>query len=137
MKSKYLSSNLKLLIKYGISTLSELSRATNIPKSTISTWCSGKSSPKFDSLNKISNYYHIDPQTLLNTELTMDDVITINSSNMYRDIPKHKANYNPPASSMQIESKLEKLEKLIEYLNNGFITKDEYEKLKEDVLKWK
>ena len=45
----------------------DVSRATGIPASTFSDWKKGKSSPKRDKIEKIANFFEINPDWLAGT----------------------------------------------------------------------
>ena len=42
----------------------DVSRATGIPSSTFSDWKKGKSSPKYDKIQKIAEYFGVEPDWL-------------------------------------------------------------------------
>lgn len=46
-------------------TLKQVSEATGIPQTTISQYENGKRKPKREALEKLSNYYGVDPKILL------------------------------------------------------------------------
>lgn len=57
---------LEMLKEKGIKNI-DVSRATGIPASTFSDWKKGKSSPKRDKIEKIANFFDINPDWLAGT----------------------------------------------------------------------
>lgn len=57
---------LEMLKEKGIKNI-DVSRATCIPASTFSDWKKGKSSPKRDKIEKIANFFDINPDWLAGT----------------------------------------------------------------------
>lgn len=57
---------LEMLKEQGIKNI-DVSRATGIPASTFSDWKKGKSSPKRDKIEKIANFFDINPDWLAGT----------------------------------------------------------------------
>ncbi len=55
-----------MLKEKGIKNI-DVSRATGIPASTFSDWKKGKSSPKRDKIEKIANFFDINPDWLAGT----------------------------------------------------------------------
>jgi transcriptional regulator with XRE-family HTH domain len=66
---------LEMLKEKGIKNI-DVSRATGIPASTFSDWKKGKSSPKRDKIEKIANFFDINPDWLAGTS---DIKIKLNS----------------------------------------------------------
>ena len=58
--------HLEMLKEKGIKNI-DVSRATGIPASTFSDWKKGKSSPKRDKIEKIANFFDINPDWLAGT----------------------------------------------------------------------
>ncbi len=65
-----------ILLKNGKKQI-DLSRDLKIPKSTVSSWCSGKRLPKLDKLPYIASYLNIDNPIILLDE---------NFKNLYKNI---------------------------------------------------
>ena len=57
---------LEMLKEKGIKNI-DVSRATGIPASTFSDWKKGKSSPKRDKIEKIANFFDINPDWVAGT----------------------------------------------------------------------
>lgn len=53
----------ELLNEKGVKNI-DVSRATGIPASTFSDWKKGKSSPKYDKIQKIAEYFGVEPEWL-------------------------------------------------------------------------
>lgn len=60
----------ELLDLFDISA-SEMSRATGIPKSSISMWMNGERTMRQDKIDIISSYYHVDPAWLMGYDVPM------------------------------------------------------------------
>lgn len=75
----------------------DVSRATGIPASTFSDWKKGKSSPKRDKIEKIANFFEINPDWLAGTS----DIKTKLKEHPYEQ--EHSYYLNPETSKIAQE----------------------------------
>ena len=64
---------LELLNSTGVKS-SDVAKATGIPPSTFSDWKRGKSSPKYEKLQKIANYFGVKADWLQGTSLNQSNI---------------------------------------------------------------
>lgn len=73
----------KLLQEYGVTTY-KVSKATRIPQSTLSDWKRGISSPKYDKLQKLADFFAVSTDYLLGK--TEDEIYDVKYEDEYHGI---------------------------------------------------
>lgn len=100
---------LKLLKDYGVKT-SDVAKATGIPQSTFSDWKKGRSKPKAEKIQKIADYFKIDPSYFSTGEKKY--VFSIDADKVNKALDKAVA--EKYGEEYTIDGLQKQLEKLIE-----------------------
>ena len=112
---------LELLKSTGVKS-SDVAKATGIPPSTFSDWKRGKSSPKYEKLQKIANYFGVKADWLQGTsEYKTDDELysKLAEDNMFTPtIENVQAHYSASSMSKFGHDWKDKIKKALSFLSS-------------------